>query len=478
MSNIVRALICLLLLSTGLIAQESLPFKVGEKVTYNILFEKSQEVGFIEAWLASKGKFRNEDALELRFRVATTNLLDAIYPINREQICIMSSKSGIPLYTRTVFNEEAIPREVIQDAATSYHSLLTAIYQIRAGANNIVFQENDRSYTLSWQSNYKTRLRTDIGEFETSRIEMQSSYFDELGLKKVQMYITEDERRLPVMVRFTSQKGNFTISIASLQIKIADENDVIKENNKTPDSEPSQTLQPTPKPTVKPTPYVENQPLSSDLPFSLGETLLYEITLQTQKIATVTLQVKERKLFKGKDAVLLMAEVTQSSSTFNKGDYFMSWIDPNSLIPMSFEAKLSGNLSGYSQSIEFEQDNGLAFNSSNSMRFEIPVGTHSMLSLAYALRTFKLQYQKNKLSDIRVAVLFKDKYSIVTFRPISQEPLEFDGRKIETTVVSIRTGNQKIDQAGAKVWLSNDDARLPLQFTFGKFTARLKKVQQ
>jgi hypothetical protein len=65
---------------------------------------------------------------------------------------------------------------------------------------------------------------------------------------------------------------------------------------------------------------------------------------------------------------------------------------------------------------------------------------------------------------------------IFTIRPVSNEIITFQKRKISAQIISISTGNMEIDRFQIKIWLSNDFKRLPLKFTFGTFQAELISV--
>ncbi|MCS6874031.1 MAG: DUF3108 domain-containing protein [Pyrinomonadaceae bacterium] len=462
----IKAAIVIIFLATSLYSQ-SQAYKIGERISYNVSFEKVKEAGYVELWVASQGKYKNEDAIELRAIIKTTGLLSAIHHIDQNRVCLVSAKTGLPLYNRIISNEEILPKDFVQEAP-AYHNLITAIYQIRFGSiSNLVFQEGEKLYSLTWQNISKEKVKTDLGEFETSLIELQSDFFNENQMENFRINITEDENRLPVLIRFRTKRGSFTVKIASFQI-------ITKEPPMETPQPPQVILQPTPTPTPKP--YIENQPLSEDLPFSLGETLTFNVMSQNRNVAVVTLQAKERRLFKNKDALLVKAEVTQSSTQLFSGSLFVSWIDPLVLVPFQFETKLPIPFVRFNQSVEFDQENGFASDLSNGIKTEIPVGTHSILSLAYAIRTFRIDYQRTSQKDVRVAVFWNKKYYILTFRPVSQETLEISGRKIESIVVSI-TGEKTLDRLNARLWISNDNARLPLRFMIGDYRADLISVK-
>lgn len=457
-----RLIITFLFFAVTSYAQD-FPYRIGERITYTVSFEKAKEAAYVEFSVASQGKYKNEDVIELRTIIRTTGLLSTIYPIDQTRVCLVSLRTGLPVYNRIVSKEEALPKIVVQDFPTAYHNLVTAFYQVRFGLDNLVFQEGEKAYSLSWQIVSKEKVRTDIGDFETVLVQFQSDFFKENDIRSLQINITEDENRLPVLIRFRTKRGSFVASMASFQMLSSERSKEII------------TPQPSPQPTPQVTSrsHLENQPLPEDLPFSLGETLTFSLSLNDQKLVTVVLQAKERRLFKGKDSILLKAEVLEENPAFPSGSAFSSWVDPFFLVPYQFEANLSGSLSKFNQVIEFDQENGFFVNLLQGIRSEMPIGTHSVLSLAYAIRTFRIEYQKNLTRDVRTAVFWDKKYYIVTLRPISQEKLEVKGKKLDAVVVSISTGNPTIDRLNMRVWLSNDDLRLPLRFVVGNYKADL-----
>jgi hypothetical protein len=185
----------------------------------------------------------------------------------------------------------------------------------------------------------------------------------------------------------------------------------------------------------------------------------------------------------GKDGILLTAAVTaagQQKGILNIGDSIKTHVDPFSLAPHNVDMRLTGTLGSYNQVVQFDQANGFAsLNGAN--RTEIPVGTHSLLSLAYAIRSFSLAQSKNPtnpVNDTRVALYIGDKPYVLTLRPATVEVIEFDGVRIPTQVVTISTGNPQLDQLNFRIWIGTDERRLPLRLAFGGYQANLISVAQ
>lgn len=460
-------------------AAQSLPYRIGERLTYNVSFNKLSDAAFVEIYVVSRGKLAGKDAIEIQAKFKTTNLVSAFYLLDETRTSYISAETGLPLYTKIVSNEGVLPKETVKnylENPSPYNDLLSAIYQARSGAANVTFQEGERTYNIALQPGAAEKVKTDVGEFETTVSTAQSLYFDENGIKDFRINISNDEARLPVMIRFKTQKGEFRAGLASIQTIVPE----TAEPTPTPTPKPLPTPAQTPKPT--PTPYAENEPLSDDLPFVLGETLSYRLTSQNQPAGTVVLQAKERKLVNGRDSLLLTATMTeggQARAIFNVGDSLKTQVDPLSLAPMSFELKLTGSLTSYNQVVQFDQNSGFVLNTANANRIDVPVGTHGILSLAYAVRLFNLTPSKdntNPVNDTRVAVFFGEQYYVLTLRSLNFETVEFDNRKISAQVISVTTGNPAIDRFNFKIWLANDVSRLPLRLTAGTYRADLQSA--
>jgi Protein of unknown function (DUF3108) len=287
-----------------------------------------------------------------------------------------------------------------------------------------------------------------------------------------------DAAHVPVLIQFKTAKGNFRAEVASVQT-------IEPEFSAEAPPVPIQTPRPqvTPKPMVTPTPYIENEPLLKELAFALGETLEYRVSTNGQLLGLVTLQAKERKQFSGLDSLLLNAIVTESQpgqQVLVLNDGIRAQVNPESLAPQRIEFKFTGLLSPYNTTALFDQRTGFAtYNNTN--RVEIPVGTHSLLSLAYAVRSFNLKPSKdpqNPVNDTRVAVFLDTKAYVFTLRPSNADIINLQGEKVSAQLISITTGNPSIDLLNLRLWLSNDEKRLPLRLAAGSYQADLISEKQ
>lgn len=458
-------------------------FPVGEKLTYNISFEKFENAAYAEIYAVSRGKLGEKDAVELHSKIKTNELVSAFYLIDETRTTYAASDSGLPLYIRKTSNAGVTPKETIGNYtvnATAYNDLLTLVYQARnaGGSGSFSLQETDKIYNAVFANTGKNeKIKNVAGEFDTTVSTVESGYLTESGISNLRVNFSTDEARIPVLIRFRTSKGVFRAEIASVQ--------AAPEDAAVPTPTAAQTPRPpvAPKPIVTPTPYIENQPLSKELPFQLGETLEYQLTNGGQMIGLITLQAKERKQFSGQDSLLLTATVTETQPNqpiFRLNDVIRANVNPESLAPQQIELKLNGALAAFSQQILFDQRTGLAM-SGKGNQMEIPVGTHSILSLAYAVRSFNLKPSKdltNPVNDTRVAVFLDAKAYVFTLRPAAASIINLRGETVSAQLISVSTGNPAIDQYNLRLWLSNDEKRLPLRLAFGIYQADLISEKQ
>lgn len=463
-------------------APDSSPFfRVGERLTYNISFNKYDNAAYAEIYAVSRGKLGERDAVELRGKIKTINLVSSIfYTLNEGRTTFASPETNLPLYIRKTENTGILPKEIIYNYLvnpTAANDLLTLIYQIRNanGVGNFTFQEAEKTYSISLLNGAPPeRVKTDAGDFETSVSTAQSQFFTDAGITNFRINFTTDEARVPVLIRFKTAKGDFRAALASRSI-IEPETPI--EPTPTPILIPAP--QKTPKPAATATPYIDNQPLLAELPFALGETLEYQVsTVGGKYFGNVTLRAIERKLFENQDSLLLnaAASLTQAGNPlFNLNDSIRAQVNPDSLAPLQTELKSTGSFSPYNQIAKFDQKNGfVVFNGAS--RAEVPIRTHSLLSLVYAIRSFNLKPSKdpkNPVNDTRVAVFVGTQAYVFTLRPFEADIITLKGEKVSAQLISISTGNPAIDQLNPRLWLGTDEKRLPLRLNIGTYQADL-----
>jgi hypothetical protein len=460
------------------VAAEAGGIRVGERLTFNVSTERVSNVAYAELYAVSRGRIGDKDAIEVRSKMKTLDLASAThYLIDETRTTFVSPSSGLPLYVSVTQNAFGLPRETISNflsAPSTNFDLSTAMYKIRqlGGNGSLTLQENDRVYSFTFQAGAAEKHKTEAGEFDTALVSIQSDYFTELGLTDVRLNLSSDENRLPVLLRFRTTKGHFKVALASVQIIEPDE-----PVQPTPTPARTPVVERTPKPVATPTPYVANQPLPAELAFDIGETLEYRIVTGGQPIGRMRMSVKERTQVNGIDTLILEAVFAENApgSPFVSGDFIRANVDPETLAPYRIEIRFAGQLKPFSQTAVFDrQRSSISFGGATPA--EAPVGTHSILSLLYAARSFNLKPSRdlnNPINDTRVAVFWESRAYVFTLRPSPPEVIKIDGKDMAAQMVAINTKNPTLDQQNIKVWLGNDDARIPLRFSVGPFQAEL-----
>lgn len=451
-------------------------FRIGEKLSYNLSFGRFLNAGYAEIAVLSRGKLRSVDVVEIRSRVKTFDVVSAAFcNIDETRTAYVQPGTGIPVYIRKVSNTGAVPVETTADyfkVPTTSLDLLTLIYKLResGGIGSFTVTENEQLYTVTLTAAGTERVKTEFGDLETSVSAVQGEFLSALGVKDIRIGFTSDEHRVPVFLRFKTPKGVFRAIIASITLP------------ETP-TKPTPTATPTPAPTpaVKPSPtpdaYVDNAPLLPELGFQVGELLEYRVAADRRPAGTITLNAKERKRINKVDTLILRATVTGSATGANAlrpGDFFEAQVDPDTLAPRYSVAKFVSMFQSLNQTLSFDP-NGGEIGMGGTENIDAPVGTHTILSLIYAMRSFNLKPSKdpgNPVNDTRVAVFWGDKPLVFTLRPSTTEVIDLNGEKVSAQLISITTGDDVLDKLGLKVWLGAED-RVPLRFSAGPYTADL-----
>jgi hypothetical protein len=453
-------------------------FRIGERLTYNISMGRFAEAGYAELHTVSRGRLGDKDAIELRSKFKTLELASAaFYLIDENRTTFAAPGSGLPLYTSVNQNAFGLPKETIQNflaAPTAHLDLLTLIHRIRQSGGNgsATLQENEKVYSVTFQSGLIERQKTGAGEFETTVVALQSELFTEYGISNVRINISNDESKLPVLIRCKMPKGSFKALLASVQ-------NLEPEVAVQPTPAPARTPVPdrTPKPQATPAPYVDNLPLAPELAFELGEALEYRIVSGVQQVAKMTLSAVERKEFNGLDSLLLQASFSdvRTGAPFAAGDFIKAYVDPDTLAPRQIEMKFAGELRAFSGMVKFEKQ-GSEITFGGTGRVDSPVGTHSVLSLLYAARSFNLKPSRdlnNPINDTRVAVFWESQPYIFTLRPSPIEIITVDQKQVAAQLVTITTKNVLLDRLNFRVWLGTYNARIPVRLILGAFQADL-----
>ncbi len=452
-------------------------FQIGEKLTYNVSFGKFADAGYAETYVVSRGKIGGKDAVELRAKVKTLDLVSAAFFLFDESRTVYAApETGFPLYIVKNDLDSALQKEAISNyltQPTTNFDVLTLIFKARemSGTGTFFLFENDQLYTASFLAAGAEIVKTDAGDFNTILSTVQSDFLTANGIKDLRINLSTDEFRIPVLIRLKTSKGEFRALLSSISLP---------EPEAAPPT-PTPTKVPTPVPVITPTPtpeaYVENRPLAPELGFELGESLDYRVSTGGKPVGIVNLNARERKLFQKDDSLLLTATITgteQGSNLLRLGDSAKAQVDPETLTPRWSEAIFASAMSGLNQTVTFDKRTG-AISFGGPQPVDAPIGTHTIISLIYAMRSFNLRPSKdpsNPVNDTRVAVFWESRAYVFTLRPSNPEEIISNGEKTSAQLITITTGNPELDALAPRVWLSTE-GRVPLRLSVGAFQADL-----
>lgn len=454
--------------------------RIGEKLTYSISFAKIQNGGVLETQVVSRGRISGKEAVEIRGRAKTLDMVSAAFLLlDESRTTFAAPDTLLPHYVTTSTMDSVISKEAVRNyltqPATSY-DFLTLLYKAReaGGVGTFSLSEGDQTATVTFAPGPAERVRTLSDDFDTSTSIVQSELLAAHGIKDLRINFSTDEFRVPVLFRAKTSKGEFRAILSAISLP---------EPIEAPTPGPTPSPTPTPKaasqarPTPTPIAYVDNEPLPADIGFELGEVLDYRITTAGKPAGMLTLTAKERKLFDRADSLLITAAITSVEAgitAFRVGDTASVQVDPETLAPARIDSRFAAGLAGLNQSAIFDRRKGL-ISYGNKGSVEAPIGTQSFLSLIYAMRSFNLKPSKdssNPVNDTRVSVFWDSAPHVFTLRPADPTQITINGEKISAQLINIKTLNRELDALNLRVWLRADD-RVPVKFAAGIFEAEL-----
>jgi hypothetical protein len=220
--------------------------RVGERLTYNISFDRFPHVAFAETYVASKGKIGGKDAIEIQSKLKTLNFLtrDYLTP-ETNRTSFVSPADGTPMYVKNVDSSTGAPVETVTNYADKGGSfdLTSILFKIRAsgGAGSFTMFENDKTYNVSFHTIGAETVKSDAGEFLASIVDVKSEYLTDNGFSSLKISLAGEGMPVPVQFRLgIGKKSEFRGLISSIQ-------NAIPEPTPTPSPVPTQTPRPTPR---------------------------------------------------------------------------------------------------------------------------------------------------------------------------------------------------------------------------------------
>jgi len=447
------------------------PYRVGERLTFNVSFSNFISAAHVELLVASRGTFFGREGIQLKGHVETTGVVNAaLFAINNDYITYVDPTTGLPFHaqqtvrgasrtteTSAEFNQpaEALPSKETSEFPGTY-DFLSAIYHIRAlplsedASYNLSVRSESETYQIEVKVKGRQIVRTNAGSFDTivtqARIRNTSGAND----YSIRVYFTNDQRHVPVLITAKLSAGEIRAELAG------------SEFISTPPPHPAQG--PTPQPGAS-TPVAVNDPALERVPFKVGEQLNYQVYLPSiaAPVARVTYQVRARSKYFNQEGLLftVSAQTTNAlQSLFVANEVISSYVDPETLLPFQTELNLSEGRTRVNTKLVIKQDYGRA-TTEKGERIDIPIGTHDYLSYFYVLRTFSLTVKK----VTAISILVNNKPKTISFTPLKRETVQLGSQTIPAVQVSLTTDDAQPDKFQLRGWISDDRRRLPLRLT-------------
>jgi hypothetical protein len=203
----------------------------------------------------------------------------------------------------------------------------------------------------------------------------------------------------------------------------------------------------------------------AELPFKPGEQLNFNFFLgaNTQPVGTASFLVRARAKYFNRDGMLLTAALQTTGpgqTLFPVSDQISSYVDGATVIPFRSELTLQEGKRRARFVVSADQNSGAAL-FEDGTRVEVPVGTHDLLSVFYALRSFDLTPGKRT----PVSLLVNKRPRLLYITALRPGSVQLGGRQIPAVELSLTTSDPEGDRLALRLWVSTDKRRLPLRLT-------------
>lgn len=451
----------------------SAPYQVGERLSYNVTFSNFSDAAHVELFIAARGTFFNRDGLELRAHVETTGIVNAaLYSLNNDYTTYIEPESGLPYRSQQVIREgartantsndynlpvgvSAIPARV---AFSGPYDFLSVFYRMRAlpltaASYFFTVRQDTEQYEVELQVQGRQLVKTNVGSFNTIVTQLKVRNNPAADKYHTRIYFSDDSRHVPVLITARHPSGEIRAELVSSELP----------------STPPPTTVVAPPPVTQPLTTSPNVPPTGaallGLPFAAGEQLNFNVFLGAIQAAagTATFQVRPRAKYFNRDGLLLAVQAQTTGAAarlFVANDQINTYVDPTTLLPFRIEMNLREGRRRVNKTLTIDQEHGNA-TVDKGTRIEIPVGTHDLVSVFYALRSFNLAPPKRNA----VSFLVEDRPRTLFITSLKRETIELGGQRIPAIQLSLTTDDPQSDKYSLRLWVSEDNRRLPLRLT-------------
>jgi hypothetical protein len=231
-----------------------------------------------------------------------------------------------------------------------------------------------------------------------------------------------------------------------------------------------------------------NSPPPLRLTSALGEQLDYTVSWANYLVAArLLMEIKDRNTFFERDGIQLHVQAQTvgvvRSLFIPVDDQFVSYIDPDTLLPVRFEKHLREGKRQVDAVTVFDHKEKVA-RLADEKQMAIDPETRDLVALFYYVRTLDLSRGK----EYRFPAIFDDELFTVIVSPEQRASIKtaagtFDAIEIALRSEKVQERKKEISDANrVRVWLSNDEKRIPVLITarpaFGEIRVELIKSGQ
>lgn len=474
------------------------PYRVGERLTYTVAFSNFPTAAHVQTEVTGRGQFHGRDGVELRAHVETIGVVSAaLLALNLNQFTYVDPGTGLPYHARQSLSQNAR----VQDVATDYNAplgdtalaqgrdvpvmantfdFLSALFRLRAlplaqgAVYTMSVRQNETIYDAEVKVVGRETLKTNVGSSNAVVAEVRVRGNKAADEYRVRLYFTDDERHIPVLISARHPAGEIRIELASAEFVGDPQAPFV---NATPmPTDPGARLPPTPPPGNTPprtTPTPATAPATgvtavappADLPFKPGEQLNFNFYLGTgpQPVGTASFLVRPRARYFNREGLLLTANLQTAgagATLFPVSDQINSYVDSLSVLPFRTELSLSEGKRRARFVVSADQQGGAAL-FEDGTRVEVPFGTHDLLSVFYALRSFDLTPGKRN----SVSLLLNKRPRVLFITALRTGSVQLGGQNIPAVELAMTTSDAAGDRLALRLWVSTDRRRLPLRLT-------------
>ncbi|HEX8499007.1 MAG TPA: DUF3108 domain-containing protein [Pyrinomonadaceae bacterium] len=475
------------------------PYAVGERLTYTVSFSNFPTAAHIETQVTERGPLYGREGVEVRARVETIGVVSAaLYAVNNTYATFVDPSNGLPYRAQQSIRQGSRVENVTQDYNTPLgdtalppgrdvplsagsFDFLSALYRIRAlplaqgTTYALTVRNGEESYAAEVRVTGREMLKTNVGSSNAIVTEVRVRANKEADDYRLRLYFMDDERHIPVLITARHRAGEIRVDLASAEVLTAAPAAPVADATpapaapgiKLPPGQPTRATPPgaNPGPGAPPTTAPAAVAPPAELPFKPGEQLNFNFFLGAgvQPVGTASFVVRPRARYFNREGLQFAATLQTAGpgqTLFPVSDQINSYVDASTVLPFRTELSLAEGKRRARFVVSADQGSGSAL-FEDGTRVEVPVGTHDLLSVFYALRSFDLTPGKRNA----VSLLVNKRPRLLFITALRAATLQLGGQQIPAVELALNTSDPDGDKLALRLWVSTDKRRLPLRLT-------------